>query len=120
MLTPNRQADKLLSMIEQYQPDIVLTLESDQWWQDQLDQALEDKWPNSVKIPLDNLYGMHMYSRLTLSETEVKWLIQDDIPLSIPMSRWKAATESAYMLFTRVRQHPVKARSRSGAMLNYC
>ena len=80
VLTPNRQADKLLSMIEQYQPDIVLTLESDQWWQDQLDQALEDKWPNSVKIPLDNLYGMHMYSRLTLSETEVKWLIQDDIP----------------------------------------
>ena len=39
VLTPNRQADKLLSMIEQYQPDIVLTLESDQWWQDQLDQA---------------------------------------------------------------------------------
>ncbi|WP_422102171.1 endonuclease/exonuclease/phosphatase family protein [Vreelandella sp.] len=80
VLTPNRKADKLLSMIKQHQPDIVITLESDQWWQEQLDQALEDQWPNSVKIPLDNLYGMHMYSRLPLSETEVKWLIQDDIP----------------------------------------
>ena len=80
VLTPNRKADKLLSMIKQHQPDIVITLESDQWWQEQLDQALEDQWPNSVKIPLDNLYGMHMYSQLPLSETEVKWLIQDDIP----------------------------------------
>lgn len=80
VLTPNRKAEKLLSMIKQYQPDIIITLESDQWWQEQLDQALEDQWPNSVKIPLDNLYGMHMYSRLPLSETEVKWLIQDDIP----------------------------------------
>lgn len=80
VLTPNRKADKLLSMIKQYQPDIVITLESDQWWQEQLDQALEDQWPNSVKIPLDNLYGMHMYSRLPLSDTQVKWLIQDDIP----------------------------------------
>ncbi|WP_404377551.1 endonuclease/exonuclease/phosphatase family protein [Vreelandella aquamarina] len=80
VLTPNRTADKLLSMIRQYQPDIVLTLESDQWWQDQLDQALNEQWPHSVKIPLDNLYGMHLYSRLPLSETEIKWLIQDDIP----------------------------------------
>ncbi len=80
VLTPNRQADKLISMIEQHQPDMVLTLESDQWWQSQLDTALSRAWPNSVKIPLDNLYGMHLYSRLTLSETEVKWLIQDDIP----------------------------------------
>ncbi|XQU07074.1 endonuclease/exonuclease/phosphatase family protein [Halomonas sp. LY9] len=80
VLTPNRKADNLISMIEHFQPDIVITLESDQWWQEQLDQALEDKWSHSVKIPLDNLYGMHMYSRLALSETEVKWLIQDDIP----------------------------------------
>lgn len=80
VLTPNRQAQQLIDMIKQHQPDIILTLESDQWWQDQLDPALEAQWPNSVKIPLDNLYGMHLYSHLELTNTSVEWLIQDDIP----------------------------------------
>ena len=80
VLTPNRQAQALIDMIKQHQPDIVLTLESDQWWQDQLDPALAEQWPHSVKIPLDNLYGMHLYSHLELSSTSVEWLIQDDIP----------------------------------------
>ncbi|RUR32824.1 endonuclease [Vreelandella andesensis] len=80
VLTPNRQSNKLLRLITRHQPDMVLTLESDQWWQDQLDPALDEQWPHSVKIPLDNLYGMHLYSRLALKNTEVKWLIQDDIP----------------------------------------
>tara|TARA_R110000796_G_scaffold69038_1_gene157709 strand:+ start:261 stop:1331 length:1071 start_codon:yes stop_codon:yes gene_type:complete len=80
VLTPNRQAQPLIDMIKQHQPDIVLTLESDQWWQDQLDPALAEQWPNSVKIPLDNLYGMHLYSHLELTDTSVEWLIQDDIP----------------------------------------
>lgn len=80
VLTPNRQAQPLIDMIKQHQPDIVLTLESDQWWQDQLDPALAEQWPYSVKIPLDNLYGMHLYSHLELSDTSVEWLIQDDIP----------------------------------------
>ncbi|WP_417421986.1 endonuclease/exonuclease/phosphatase family protein [Halomonas sp.] len=80
VLTPNRRAEDLIKMIQQRQPDIILTLESDQWWQDQLDPALDEKWPYSVKVPLDNLYGMHLYSRLPLENTSVKWLIQKDIP----------------------------------------
>lgn len=80
VLTPNRQAQTLIDMIKKHQPDLVLTLESDQWWQDQLDPALAEQWPYSVKIPLDNLYGMHLYSHLELTDTSVEWLIQDDIP----------------------------------------
>ncbi|QEA40298.1 endonuclease [Pistricoccus aurantiacus] len=80
VLTPNRESHKLIEQIDAHQPDIVLTLESDDWWQQQLDPVLDEKWPYSVKIPLDNLYGMHLYSRLPLENTEVKWLIQDDIP----------------------------------------
>jgi len=80
VLTSNRQSRGLLEMIAHHQPDIVLTLESDHWWQNQLDKALEKSWPYAVKIPLDNLYGMHLYSSLQLKNTEVRWLIQDDIP----------------------------------------
>ena len=47
---------------------------------DQLDAAIDKSMPEAVRIPLDNLYGMHLYSRLPLEDVEVKWLIQDDIP----------------------------------------
>ncbi|MCC5937467.1 MAG: endonuclease/exonuclease/phosphatase family protein [Lunatimonas sp.] len=79
VLTPNRQADKLLKLVYRYQPDILLTLESDQWWQDQL-SVLEQAYPHTVKIPLDNLYGMHLYSKLNLTETKVLYLVEEDIP----------------------------------------
>lgn len=80
VLTPNKQSERLIEQIHKHQPDLVLTLESDSWWERQLDAALEKDWPNTVKIPQDNLYGMHLYSRLELLDVEVKRLIQDDIP----------------------------------------
>lgn len=79
VLTPNREVGKLLALIEQYQPDIVLTLESDDWWEKQL-APLEKDWPYTVKVPLDNLYGMHLYSRLELRDVEVRHWVQEDIP----------------------------------------
>ncbi|WP_280566557.1 endonuclease/exonuclease/phosphatase family protein [Chromohalobacter sp. 296-RDG] len=80
VLTPNRQAISLMHQIHAVDPDIVLTLESDAWWEERLDEALSESHPHTVKIPLDNLYGMHLYSRLALHEPHVEWLIQDDIP----------------------------------------
>ena len=61
VFTPNRQADALITLVKQYQPDVLVTLESDQWWQEQL-KVIEVDMPYCVKCPLDNLYGMHVYS----------------------------------------------------------
>lgn len=80
VLTPNRNATGLIEQILEHQPDIILTLESDDWWGEQLHGALAENWPIQVSIPQDNLYGMHLYSRLELQGVEVKRLIQDDIP----------------------------------------
>lgn len=79
VLTPNRNSEELIRQVRDRNPDVLLTLESDQWWGDQLDAAFGD-WPTIIRVPLDNLYGMHLYSRLPLEEAEVKYLIQDDIP----------------------------------------
>lgn len=79
VLTSNRQADRFLELVRQHDPDIFITLESDSRWQGYLD-TLEGDYPFSVKVPLDNLYGMHLYSRLPLKDTEVAYLVQEDIP----------------------------------------
>ncbi|MFW2163011.1 endonuclease/exonuclease/phosphatase family protein [Acinetobacter beijerinckii] len=79
VLTPNDKYHLLLSHIENLKPDIVLTLESDQKWQDAL-QPIEKDYPHRVAVPLDNLYGMHLYSRLPLIESEIKFILSDEIP----------------------------------------
>ena len=79
VLTPNHQYQLLIAQIEKYQPDLVLTLESDQAWQNAL-TVIEKDYPYRVPVPLDNLYGMHLYSRLELKNTEVKFILSDEIP----------------------------------------
>ncbi len=79
VLTPNRQADALLELVSRYAPDVLVTLESDQWWQCHLDTLLTSM-PYCMKCPLDNLYGMHVYSRLPLEDTEISYLVEDDVP----------------------------------------
>lgn len=79
VFTPNRNAKALINLVNHYKPDVLVTLESDQWWQDQL-EAIETDMPFSVKCPLDNLYGMHVYSRLPLDEQEISYLVEQDVP----------------------------------------
>ena len=79
VLTHNRNVEALLKLVEQHQPDILVTLESDQWWEDRL-VALENEMPYTIKCPLDNLYGMHVFSRLPLHEPVMRFLIEDTVP----------------------------------------
>ncbi|NNP72280.1 endonuclease [Acinetobacter defluvii] len=79
VLTPNDQYHLLIEQIQKHQPDIVLTLETDQTWQNEL-SVIEKDYPYRVPVPLDNLYGMHLYSKLKLVDTEVKFILSDEIP----------------------------------------
>ena len=79
VLMENRDAGRFLQLVRDRQPDLLVTLESDHWWQQQLD-TLGALYPHAVKCPLDNLYGMHLYSRLPLRDTHISYLVQEDIP----------------------------------------
>lgn len=79
VLTPNRNSKALIDLVKKQKPDILITLESDQWWQDQL-KELESDMPFTVKCPLDNLYGMHLYSKLKIHEQEISYLVEKDVP----------------------------------------
>lgn len=75
----NRRADALLDLIRRWSPDVVLTVETDDWWAERL-SGLEEEYPFTVQVPLDNTYGMLLHSRLELVEPQVKYLVDDDVP----------------------------------------
>ena len=79
VLTPNDKYHLLIEQIQKHQPDLVLTLETDLNWQKAL-SVIEKDYPYRVPVPLDNLYGMHLYSKLELKDTEVKFILSDEIP----------------------------------------
>lgn len=79
VLMANRNAEKLLALVRDSKPDLLITLESNQWWQTQLD-TLEDDFPHTVKCPLENRYGMHVYSRLPLSGSCIEYLVEEGKP----------------------------------------
>lgn len=79
VLTSNRNARRLLEMVRENAPDILVTLESDAWWQEKLD-ALETEYSYTIKCPRDNLYGMHVYSKLPLTNSRIDYLVESDVP----------------------------------------
>lgn len=79
VLMDNRNAGRLKEIIREADPDIILTVETNEWWQEQL-REFERTHPHIVQQPQDNMYGMHLYSRLELLNSEVKFLVQDDVP----------------------------------------
>ncbi len=79
VLMTNREVSVLLSQISHHQPDIVITLESDQWWEEQLTAALSH-YPHRIACALDNQYGLHVFSRYPLNQARIEYLVEDDVP----------------------------------------
>lgn len=79
VLMDNRQADDLLRLVEETDPDLVLAVETDDWWDEKL-RALDERYPFSMKKPLKNYYGMHLFSKLELVSPELRFLVEEDIP----------------------------------------
>lgn len=75
----NRNARVLRRLIGEHDPDIVLTVETDAWWEKALEE-LERSRPYVVKQVQDNTYGMLLYSRLELKDARIEFLVEDDIP----------------------------------------
>jgi len=79
VLMTNKKADRLIGLVEQYKPDILVTLETNKWWEEQL-ATIEEEMTHTVKCPMDNMYGMHVYSKLPLHEAKLSFLVEKDVP----------------------------------------
>ena len=79
VLMENRQHSRLLEVISDADPDIVLALETDAAWARAL-EPLARSYPYVVRQPQENYYGLMLFSRLPLVAPRVDYLVQDDIP----------------------------------------
>jgi len=75
----NRQSGDYLTLIESCAPDVLLMVETDMWWQQEMD-VIGAHYPYQLKMPLENTYGMIFYSRLELRNGTINFLVEDDIP----------------------------------------
>ncbi len=79
VLMENRQFERVLELVKNVNPDIVLLAEPNDWWAEKL-APLKENYSFSAAHTLENHYGMMLFSRLPLHDTEIQFLIQDDIP----------------------------------------
>lgn len=75
----NSSHQKLIDLIEEVDPDIVFTLESNYEWETSL-SPLKQQYIYSHEIALENTYGMHFYSKLKTEKITTHYFVADDIP----------------------------------------
>lgn len=75
----NNHYDKWMRTMREADPDILLVLEPDQNWLDEI-REFSQQYPYQVAIPQDNWYGMLMLSRLPIESHQVRYLVQEDVP----------------------------------------
>ena len=79
VLMTNRKIDGLAGSLAEAGPDIVLALETDRWWTERLGELLPEH-RHRLLHPLDNTYGMALFSRLELTRAELRFLLDAEIP----------------------------------------
>lgn len=79
VLMENRQARKFRALVQETRPDVILAVETDAWWDEQL-RDVDAEYSYSIKQPQENHYGMHLFSKLELASPEVRFLVEEDVP----------------------------------------
>ena len=76
----SRYAEGLLNIIRAASPDVVLAVETDEWWCSRLKDGLASGYPHTLTHALSNGYGLALISRLELVEPSIRFLIDEAIP----------------------------------------
>jgi endonuclease/exonuclease/phosphatase (EEP) superfamily protein YafD len=79
VLQENRESHRLIQMVDDVRPDLVVLCEVNQWWTGEL-EVLHETHPHSMLHPQENGYGLHLFSRFPLHEPEVRFLTDPAVP----------------------------------------
>jgi endonuclease/exonuclease/phosphatase (EEP) superfamily protein YafD len=92
VLQDNRNSEGLLRIVRDLDPDILITAETNAWWDAQL-KVLGERYPFNVSIPQENTYGLHVFSKLELKDVQVRNLVTDEIPSARVTVRLRSGSE---------------------------
>lgn len=79
VLQTNTNYTAFIKQVNHFDPDLVLVMESNKAWENGLSE-IEKDYPFTVKEPLENFYGMHLYSKKELQNVKIRYQIEDDKP----------------------------------------
>ncbi|MEO9485260.1 MAG: endonuclease/exonuclease/phosphatase family protein [Ekhidna sp.] len=79
VLMYNENYEGFLKIVAEKDPDILLIVEADQKWLDGISESL-GQFRYNLLHPLDNTYGMLMFSKLKLKNSEVRFLVEEHVP----------------------------------------
>ncbi len=79
VLTENTGFAKMIQQITQEDPDVIFLVETDEHWE-AATNILKNKYPYSLKEPLDNTYGLLFYSRLQIEDSKIIYRVEQDVP----------------------------------------
>ncbi len=75
----NKNSQELIKLIELKNPDLILAMEVNKWWDGQL-KAIENKYPYSQHTINEVAYGMVLYSKFPIKELNVNYLQNKNVP----------------------------------------
>jgi endonuclease/exonuclease/phosphatase (EEP) superfamily protein YafD len=80
VLQNSRNVGRLIEIVVTTAPDVFFAVETDEWWQDRLNDSLAGRYPHRISYPLSNGYGLTLFSRLELVDPNVRFTVDEAIP----------------------------------------
>ncbi|MBA2761753.1 MAG: endonuclease/exonuclease/phosphatase family protein [Segetibacter sp.] len=79
ILMTNQETEAFKKQVYKYNPDILVITEPNAAWELKL-RELDNSYPYSIKYPLENTYGMLLYSKLPLKNKKVNFFVNSEVP----------------------------------------
>lgn len=76
----NRKSHLLIRELKKCDAEILLFVETDEWWKNKLVEAFGEDFEHHVLKNLENTYGMLLFSKYELEDTEIRYKIKDNVP----------------------------------------
>ncbi|MDX5421303.1 MAG: endonuclease/exonuclease/phosphatase family protein [Hymenobacteraceae bacterium] len=76
----NKKHQKFKELVLREKPDMLIMNEPDEAWHESVRKEFDARYPYSIKKPLDNTYGMMFWSKFRLHQSEIRFLVEDDVP----------------------------------------
>ncbi|RJE74614.1 endonuclease/exonuclease/phosphatase family protein [Reichenbachiella sp. MSK19-1] len=80
VLMSNDDYKGLIEMVKGEDPDILMLVEASHAWEEAIREDMHQLFPHRMLEPLDNTYGLLLYSKVTIKEGTIKYLIEENVP----------------------------------------